>query len=313
MTTYNRIAISEIQITPKVLKAMVYAFASDGGLLDTIVKRNERGVFHGDINAENLVWGGGDNPIGIIDWGESSFTELQEQPCSCRYNNPMVSLVFSADFRKYMSAHQCNMEAKGLIQKKGEGEEPTTETLETSTKIHDLTNVHISKYLTRELVKYKRKSSHGSYFAIHEGMVRNITSLYPYDDTKKYTHEYEEGWCTLNLYTDGPFREDMDAQLYLSILHQQIMELWGWTIPGNLLGGVEFWNDVYKYNVDIWGAMTTFNLMLTPDDDVAYGDLELFGKMLCHVFVDTDSQTHRIDVEVLKEELLEYGDSIKLL
>jgi serine/threonine protein kinase len=276
-------------LTPTILKDMVIAFVD---LLDAIVKMNNVGVNHCDLKAGNLVWKGGKNKIGIIDWGlahtEDTFddenwgVDADFPMSSWMWNAPLISVIFKESFQR-------DMERLNIYRYKHDEQ-----------KILEILN----KSLIFDFLEEKKNPS---YPDTHIGNLKNDLKNILDRNSTTITRNPMFG-----VNKDG-FTEK--EQIILTLMSTQVMSVYK-NHPGAIgENGLKFWENVYKHNSDIWGAMTTFGAIgkKLVDGGGKYGDTTLLSKILLKVFVSNEWQSDKIDVDSLKTDLLAFADTIPTL
>jgi len=277
------------KMTPEILRDMLYAFGKDDGLLDAIVKMNNAGVVHSDMKDGNLVWKGGDNPIGIIDWGLASTGSSAEwrrgYPINVpMYNTPLVSAMFHQEFQGMMDNFN------------------VLDVKTNQTAVYQ----RVCRALVLEVVNAKKESGWtGTHLYTHITILNDILKMSNTDVEVTKIIEDES----------KPYGLKKSEKLYITVLSIQLMSIY--RIHPDAIGGsaAKFWDDVFKYNIDIWGAMTTFTGIareLYYYKPKGYGNLKKLYSILRKVVVSGDLQINKIDVEELKMNLLEAADEIPI-
>jgi hypothetical protein len=277
-------------LTPTILKDMITAFAKEGGLIDAIVQMNDADVFHSDLKSGNLVWKGGDNPIGIIDWGlshvdmgnyEDTWGVDADFPMGVwMYNTPMISVIYNEPFQK--AAEKLN------ISKYRDDEHMLTERLQNS--------------LMRILFTEKNNPNYqASHIAAQKNNLNIVLGL------NSITTRCRQ------IFSNKVAKFTEKEKIFLTVLTEQLMSIYK-HYPDAIGGdGSSFWDKVYKHNSDIWGAMTTFidvaKILTIVGGTQNFGEVELLHKILEKVFVSNEWQYGKIDVDSLKSDMMAFADT----
>jgi hypothetical protein len=285
-------------LTPTVLKDMVTAFGKKSGLIDAIVKMNNADVFHSDMKGGNLVWKGGKNKIGIIDWGlahvdddgENWGTDADFPMRSWMWNAPIVSIMFKGSFQRMMD----HLEAT-----KYEGNDRSSLLKRLVTAVMD------------DFSDEKKSSSWPhTHLGTHVNMVKGIMA-----SNSIVSQTYKN-------FNNTPSNFTKDEKVLMTVMADQLLSIYEKhprAIGGN---GRGFWEDVYKHNSDIWGAMTALSRigdvlasgdMITAVNNGEYGDVTLLSKIRHKVFISDECQSGKIDIDSLKTDLLAFADTIPVI
>ena len=288
-------------ITPVVLKDLVSAFAKKDGLLDAIVKMNNAGVNHADLKAGNLVWKGGDSPIGIIDWGLTHVDEGDnwgsddDFPMGAwMYNAPYVSVIFK-DMFKDMMDH---------IKENGLGANPIG-----SSEPEFVTRLQKTLILILHNEKQDPSWPRGSHLGSHMSYIKTLLGLYKAPEVRSPER----------IFMNSNANFTTDETNLLQIMYQHVYAVYE-NYP-DAIGddGREFWEEVYKYNCDIWGAMTTFTgiarelqraAKITGVKNGEYGDVDMLYKILSEIFIESKASSTKIDIPTLQASLMKFAETI---
>jgi hypothetical protein len=277
-------------LTPTILKDMLTAFAKEGGLLDAIVQMNDADVFHSDLKSGNLVWKGGDNPIGIIDWGlahvdmgedEDDWGMDADFPMSAwMYNTPMISVIYNEPFQK--AAETLN------FSKYRDDEHMLSERLQNSLMHNLFTEKKNPNYQVSHIATLKNNLN----------IVLGLNSI-----TTR---------CR-QIFSNKVVQFTKKEQIFLTVLTEQMMSVYKHHPEAIGGDGSSFWDKVYKHNSDIWGAMTTFidvtKILTIVGGTQNFGEVVLLHKILEKVFVSNEWQYGKIDVDSLKSDMLAFADT----
>lgn len=261
-------------LTPTSLKDMVTAFAKKDGLIDAIVKMNSVGVYHSDLKAGNLVWKGDKNKISIIDWGIGYVDGPDKWGVQNDY--PMNAWMYNAPLLS-------------VIFKQG------------FANVVNMSPGTLEEKLHRSLINVMRDDktdpSHPyTHLATHKNNLKNILDL------NSVTIKSHRSF-TKNRFTSK-------EQTLLTVMSNQLDDLHEQHPTST---SKDFWDDVYRHNSDIWGAMTTLiGIAVDISQMDGFGDVSLLSKILYKVFVSNDWQTSKIDTNLLKSDLMAFADSIRI-
>jgi len=262
--------------TNSVFLKMMDIYAMDGGLIDNIVAMNTSGVFHGDIKPDNLTISSDTNTISIIDWGLASMEERDVDDLGCAFWEGMEP----------MNTWMFNIPTTNIAY--------TEEVFDLFDNNNIITPALMWDAMFEFVVGAYEKGNPSSHLDMIIAYVATYRKLRPDWIPEK---ELWKNYNTTQARRVGGLGISMRSTMFfVAILTRRMLVVMD--LSNGLVGELYF-NEVYKYNVDIWGALTVLQPVF-GQIDYAMVDKEAYADLFQYIFIDGGDRTP-YDIDKVKK------------